>query len=381
MPEREVNALLFSTREIDVLRLLRWCRYISRNDLLTLFSDEDIQPLLLFRFITLYRKHDAFVLTEAGNRFLNDHLPELPPAVRPSYKEEDFIRRSRVSRFVLTAYRAGVDLFHTKLSALEHNGACYLTAQARTKGTNPWGSTRVAALLRLGNMICGAHYVESSIGRIAFADEMNALNNNTAHLGGVERALIYTGESYDSILAALSETEDEAQSKLRTYGDVFLKGVVKIFIIPANETGARQLSMMARPDYRVNMTKIALGPLYEPPPKERSEWDAMYKGVPFIMAADMDLQRLDTAAESSIKNGHGPICIVALKGQEEVLKRRYKTTGLARKIFTFSREKPEVLQALSLYTPSDRQFETTKGDVIHAPPLQADRKAGRPNRK
>ncbi len=366
--------MLFSTSEIDVLRLLRWCRYVPRDTLLSTFSKGVIQPLLFFHFITLYQKHDAYVLTGAGNRFLTDNIVKLPAPVRPSYKDDDFLRRSRTTRFALTVYRSGLSPFQTELSSLAEYGTCYLTAQTRARGINPWGSTRLSALLRLGNMICAAYYVESGIGKISITDEMNALNNSTARFSDITRGLIYTGETYDTILSAFDEIEDHPSSRMISYGEAFRKIQMPVFLIPSNEIGAQQLHMMAHPDYRVRMTRLALGSTGLPPPAEYPEWDAVYQGVPFVMAADMDFHRIDAAAERAKADGKGPIYLVGLKGQEEVLKKRYKVTGLARKVFTFSREKPEVITALSLYTPSNRQFETQEGEVIHVPPFQRNRK-------
>ena len=366
--------MLFSTREIDALKLLRWCRYIPREAMVSTFSDEVLQPLLFFRFITLYRKHDAYVLTGAGNRFLTDHISELPAPVRPSYKDDDYLRRSRTARFALTVYRSGLSLFQTELAALEESGACYLTAQARTRGTNPWGSTRLAALLRLGDMICGAHYIERGIGKLSLTDELNALNNSTARFSHITRGLIYTGESYDSILSELDAEEEHPSPRMISYGEAYSKLQMPVFLIPSNEIGAQQLCLMAQPNYRAKLTQLALGSSGLPPPADRPEWDAMYQGVPFIMAADMDFHRIDAAAEGAIASGMGPAYLVAIKGQEDVLKKRYKATGLAQKVFTFSREKPELKAALSLHTPSDRQYETQEGEVIHVPSFPEHRK-------
>ena len=367
--------MLFSKAEVEALLLLRWCGFVSVQDIHAPFTEDTLQALRWFRFITIYKRHDAYVLTREGARFLDAHFTGLPPYVKPTYREAYIVRRLQVAHLVLTAYRAGISVFHPDIESLEQNGSFYLTSQSRGKGMNPWGSTRIAALIRLGKLVCGAHYVEGGIGKISLTDEMNALNNNTANLKDVTRGLIYTGENYDAILSALSESEEEAQAKRITYGDVFRRMQLPTFFVPSNQIGAQQLCMMAQPDYRVKMTQLALGSAGQPSPPDHPEWDAIYQGVPFVMAADMDFHRIDAAAESAIASGQGPIYLVALKGQEDVLRKRYKAEGLAQKVFTFSREKPEITAALALYTPSERQFETEKGDVIHAPQISSLHKA------
>ena len=129
---------------------------------------------------------------------------------------------------LLAAYRGGMSVFTTDTEALEQCGSIYPTFLSRAKGMNPWGSTRIAALVRLGDMICGAHYVESGIGNISLTDEMNALNNSTARFKDIARGLIYTGESYDAILSGLDETEEQSQSRLVSYGAAFRK--LQIFV-------------------------------------------------------------------------------------------------------------------------------------------------------
>ena len=349
---------------------------MPQDALLSVFSEEVIRPLLFFRFITLYKKHAAYVLTGAGNRFLNE-----PPPVRPSYREDDCSRRSRSARFLLTAYRAGLSVFNTELTSLQENGSCYLTAQARVKGSNPWGSTRMAALLRLGNTVCAVHYVCDGIGKLSLTDEMNAFMNNTANMKDVKRAMIFTGESCEDVYAALAHAEDDPTSKLVSYGELFRRSDLPVYIIPHSELGASQLHVMLDSDYRTRMAKVALSSYYEPPPREHPEWDALFNGAPLLVAADMDLKRLDAAAQEAAKSRYGPAVIVALKGQERVLAQRYKRSGLARSVNTFKADKDEVLEALRLFVPSDRQFETTKGTVIHVPPIPTARKAKRSAQK
>jgi len=361
--------LLFSKTEIEALLLLRWCSLISVRDLAAAFPGETLHILRWFKFITVYKKHDAYVITREGARFLDAHFDNLPPFIKPTYRESYIVRRLHVSRLFLSAYRAGLSVFQTDPDSLEHCGGFYLTSKSRAKGMNPWGSTRVAALVRLGNMICGVHYVENGIGKISLTDELNALNNSTARFRDTTRGLIYTGESYETIMMEISKAEVHSSSRMIGYGDAFQKLQMPVFLIPSDEIGARQLCMMAQPEYRARMTRLALGPAGQPPPAERPEWDAFYQGVPFVMAADMDLHRIDAAAEQANASGKGPIYLVGLKGQEEVLRKRYKASGLAQKVFTFSREKPEVRETLALYQPADRQFETQKGGVIHAPPF------------
>ena len=68
---------------------------------------------------------------------------------------------------------------------------------------------------------------------------------------------------------------------------------------------------MSREDYRRRLTEAALLSYYQPPPEEHPEWDAMFEGRPFVMAADMNLRRVQKAIFSAQKDGLMPIAIGA----------------------------------------------------------------------
>lgn len=373
---RKVSVVLFSVAEVDFLRLIRWCRYLPCEETADLFTTDTVNTLLHFKLIVPCRGRGLYALTRAGDRFLDTHMPDmLPAAVRPAYREKDILRRERIARFTLAAYRAGLSVFQRSLAALDSEGACYLIAQARTQGKNPWGSTRVAAIAHLGKRICAVHYVGENVGGIAYSDELGAFRNNTAKLKETGRGMIFTGESYEEIFTELRREGDGTQTLFTSYREAYRRLAYPVFLIPSNEIGARQMHMMLQPDYRRYMTAAALGTAYQPPPKERPEWDAMFKGTAFLMAADMDLKRIDLAIRRAKRDGLPPVYLVALKGQEKVLLRRYKDNGLAGGVFTFN-EKEKVRQATELYVPSDRPFETEKGVVVRAPLIQDTRKAG-----
>lgn len=368
--------MLFSEQDIDLLRLLRWCRYVARDDIAALFTENTVENLLHLKLLTLHTKSGSFVLTSRGNQFLDENLDGLPAGIPPSYREEETQRRLRVSKLTLTAYRAGVPVFLNRIEALEKAPSYYLTALSRVRGFNPWGSTRIAALLRLSGMVYAVHYVFPDVGGLALADELNAFNNNTAHIGKVKRGMIFAGKSYSDVLTALTPCETQSDGRLATYAQAYRSTTLPVHLLSCDDTGALQLKIMAQPDYRARLTMAALKTQFQPAPGEHPEWDAMFQGAPFVMAADMDLRRIDAAIESSRAEGLGQISMAALKEQARtVLSRRYRETGLAR-VFTLSPDALGALGDLTLHAPSHKQFETPKGGVIDAPLIQAHRKGG-----
>ena len=87
--------MIFTTRDLDILRFLRWCRFVLAEDLTGVFSKAEVQNLEILRLIKLYSPAQAYTLTAAGNRLLDAAFPKLPAAVAPAYKAADTIRRIR----------------------------------------------------------------------------------------------------------------------------------------------------------------------------------------------------------------------------------------------------------------------------------------------
>ena len=373
--------MLLSQGEIDLLRLLRWCSFISEDDLLSLFGKSPVENLCLLHLITCNKKAVAYSLTNRGQSFLDNHFEAIAPCVPRTYREGYITRRIHTSKIALTAYRAGLAVFNTDASVLTHESSFYLIAQSRIKGFNPWGSTRIAALLRMSGMLYGVHYIFPGVGGIALADELNLFNNNTSHIKNVRRGLLFVGQTYEEVLSALSPGREDTGQRLASYAEAYQRVSLPIHLLSCDDTGALQLRIMAQQEYRKRLTMAALKNHYKPPPGERPEWDAIFQGAPFVMGADMNLRRIDAAIQSAKNAGMRQVAVAALKEQAQaVLSRRYRDTGIAR-VFSLSSDALSSLGDMTLYKPSRRQFETSEGDVIDAPLIQADRKSGKQGRK
>ena len=356
--------MIFTTRDLDILRFLRWCRFVLAEDLTGVFSKAEVQNLEILRLIKLYSPAQAYTLTAAGNRLLDAAFPKLPAAVAPAYKAADTIRRIRQAKLMTTAYQAGV-------SALCEQ-AMFLPMIARNRGSNPWGSTRVAALLHTGNLMCAIHWVSPNIGCVALTDELTAFQNHTAAIPAKQRAMIFAASSYEEILAELDGVQDGHNTRLQSYREVYDCLKLPLLLLPCNETGCLQLRIMGVPNYRELLARIILKSHYAPPPAGRPMYDALYQGVPFVMAADMNLRRIDAAVETACSDGLSQIVLAALPEQAEtVLNRRYRETGKARVFTITDAALRELLGSTAPYTPPDLPFYTSEGSVLDVPPLKA----------
>ena len=281
------------------------------------------------------------------------------------------MRSLRLRKLMLTVYHAGVSVFTTDVSALCEQ-AMFLPMIARNRGANPWGSTRVAALLHTGDLMCAIHWVSPGIGCVALTDELTAFQNHTAAIPAKQRAMIFAASSYEEILAELDAGQEKQNTRLQTYREVYDCLKLPLFLLPCNGTGCLQLRIMGAPNYRELLAKIILKTHYVPPPAGRPMYDALYQGVPFVMAADMNLRRIDAALNAARSDGLSQIVLAALPEQvETVLNRRYRETGKARVFTITDAALRELLGSTAPYAPPDLPFYTSEGSVLDVPPLKA----------
>lgn len=374
----KVGNVIFSVRDIDALRLLCWCQYIAPEDLKALLTEAECENLVLLKLIRRHKKSGSLMLAGGGAQLLKAiYGDDVMPDISPSYREPIIQRRLRLSKMVLTAYQGKVNPFAATIAELTESPALFLSALTRDRGANPWGSTRIAAIAHLGDLLCAAHYVCPGIGKLALTDELNAFTNQTARFRDARRAFLLAGESYDDILAELEASEPRTDTKLISYGAAYRCLQFPVHLLSCDDTGAVQLQIMSVPDYRRKLTRAALKGSYQPP--ENPAWDAFFQGTPFVMAADMDLRRLDAAVSIARQEGHPQIALAVLEGQAEaVLFPRYRDTGKARVFILTGEAISEVTGKPPVpYMPPRTQFLTAEGDVIDAPPFKTPGRTGR----
>lgn len=371
------DSVIFSERDIDALRMICWCQYMPPRYLRRIVTSTELDNLIHIGFIKCHAKSNAVVLTGKGSDFMVELFGQEIPELTKSYHAAAIQRRLRQSGLAVTAYHGAVNIFSSSPAELAQAPVLFLSTITRKYEMNPWGNARIAAIAHLGDALYAIHYVCPGIGKLAFTDELTAFTNQTARFQNTPRAFIFAGESYSGILAELEQTS-KMDTKLILYGDAYRCLQLPVHLLSCDDTGAVQLQIMAVPDYRKKLTQAALKNQYQPPPKEIPAWDALFQGLPFVMAADMDLRRIDASIHFAHDQGMKQIAIAALRRQAEtVLFPRYRDTGLARVFVLTDEAISEVTGRPPVpYTPPRTQFMTPKGDVVDAPPFQTRGKAG-----
>ena len=375
-----MEKVLFSERDIDLLRLLCWCQYAGFDDLKKLSNDAEVKNLIGAGMVKWHRASRALVLAKKGKELLQMLYAKKLPDISPTYHAKAIERRLRLSRLMLTAYKAGIEIFTTDIAELQAVPSLFLSAVTRGRGGDPWGGTRVGALLHLPDMVAAMHYVTPGIGRVSLVDEINVLVNQSAGIKDAARTFLFAGESYASILAEIEDAGQRTDIKLIPYGEAYHESPYPVYLLPCSDIGAKQLRLMSVPNYRQWFTHATLQSEFFPAPEDVPEWDAIFRGIPFIMAADMDLRRIDRAIEAAQRLGYPSVSMAALEPQaKEVLYPRYADTGKA-KVFVWTAEMEAGLfgDRLRLRPLETVPYRNAKGEYVNAPLIQADRKSGRP---
>lgn len=193
---------------------------------------------------------------------------------------------------------------------------------------------------------------------------------------GINMSFLVKRQSKEKILSKISQTTMMNRSRMREVGDTrqdYRELHYPIHLLSCDETGARQLQIMAVPYYREKLSRLMLRSAYQPPPEDAPAWDALYNGHPFVIGADMELRRINAAIRMARERNCLPIALAALDAQgSAVLLARYADPGYA----TVYKVTDGVLTKLfghapALYEPPCTQFLTKKGDVVNVPLIKA----------
>ena len=370
--------MIFGICDIDLLRLLNWCGNIRPTALRSTFQDTTVGNMIDTGLIRQHKTSGSLALTKKGHQCLTAANVLCSPHRSLAYREDLLQRRLRIANVAMTAYRAQLNLFAVELSELAQGSSLFLPHISRGGERNVWGSSRIAAVFHLGNCCYSTYNIYPGVGRLNLEDEEKILSNCVSQSRASNRAFFFTGDSYQSILTELERKDKPNKGRLISYGEMWKKSTSPIYLLSCDDTGAVQLQIMAQPDYRTRLAQAALKEEYQPPPLDVPAWDAIYQGRPLVIAADMDLRRLDVAILAARNRGIKQIAVVALEGQARtVLIPRYQETGKAR-VFALTGEAVSQVTGRPLvpYTPPHTQFLTEKGDVVDAPPIRIPGKAG-----
>ena len=258
--------------------------------------------------------------------------------------------------------------------------------------TKLFGGCRFSGIGRIGGTAYAVHFIDN--GRMCYSTELRLLQN-AIHPYGCHAGLIFARHSYleAARLLASPPPEEKTRNDSVTYREAYEKTSLPVHLLECSDTGAFQLRIMALDDYRPKMAELLLGKGYQPPDPRIPNSDGLLSDgkarLPFVVAVDMDLKRIDRAYRAAREAGYPKLALGALEPQAKALQLLYQVTG---KAVVYSVAIPDLLKslrdsgrqgladALRLYEPPTAAYITQEGGALHASAVPSHRKAGEPVR-
>ena len=97
--------MLFSVRDIDVLRLLCWCQNIDPGDLNSISTTTERENLIALGFIKEHEKSNTLTISESGKALLRVIFEGNIQNLTFSYHESVIVRRIRLSKHLNKSIR------------------------------------------------------------------------------------------------------------------------------------------------------------------------------------------------------------------------------------------------------------------------------------
>ena len=88
--------MVFSERDIDLLRLLCWCQYLPPEAACQICPEAEVQLLRSMGLVRQHRTSGALLLTTQGAEWLGGICPGGVPAFSRSYHKSAIQRRLRI---------------------------------------------------------------------------------------------------------------------------------------------------------------------------------------------------------------------------------------------------------------------------------------------
>lgn len=381
----EVIVLLFSNSDIELLRLAGWCKNLPSDIAASfhsqVFDSAGIALLDKLGLLNVTQNKKSIRLRERGWSFLRYLGMDFH---KDTVYKSDYARRLEMSWLLLTFWRAGFNVFGATLKDLGTPQVFLHSMVARRNtapGGNAWGGAVFWGLARLRNTVVSCYYVEGHEKMaVCFRNEKDMLNKAAVTLE-TQGAMLYAGSNYEKLARAVRNTASAEAKGKKTFAQIYRDTITPIYLLECSDNGALQLLIMAQGDYKKRLSDSmfnAMG-LYDSltaAPIGVTDADGALsvpgKGsMPWLLAVDMDLYRIDRALRQSVTAGYGSLLVICLETQADALTLLYGDKNT--KIVTVTEENLlNAFGALRLYEPVPGAYRDPKGGMIDAAHLPAD---------
>ena len=365
--------MIFSTAEIEALRLAAWCKDLPADSAERILA-ESTGTLTALGLLRKSRSGLSYRLTPSGYEILDK--AEIPCQRDQSYlgKGSALTRRLRTTEIILLLYRVFGDIFWRGAD----REISYLPSFTfrRKNAANLLGGARLAGFLYTPEVTYVPYYLSiDSDGIYPMAEERTMLGSGLRR--GREIRVIYTGKGdlSDLITAASGPEQKKQKSTTTSFWDSMDVFTCPVCFVPLSDEGARQLRIMCRADYERILARHLLGDAYRPAVDRR--FHALHGGTgdPFLIGVGCNLKSFGMAASA----GERPVHIILLEHQLPAV-RKY-LAGKNTILHTITAQDAEAALHLPrpLHIPDASPCRIPGGGYIHAPAFPNHRKSGEEN--
>ena len=376
--------MLLSVKDIELLKLICWCKNIpvlAGTSFNSLYSSTELSILKSIGLLSKSRDGRNVRPRQAAYRLLDDAGYRIKPELKPQTGDTVIRRRNIASQILFTFYMAGVSVFNDKLSGNIKEPVYVASFAARQHApNNPFGSTRFYGIFCVTQEAFLVFYADDA--GVHFQNELTLFHSLTEIIGIRNTAIIIMGKSSVSIgkcILGVNKGDKEKKKNTDSFAKIFETTALPIHFIPLGSAGAQMLKLLMMPKYREATAKAILKGKYRPPYSGLTDTDTIHHlepHYPAVVAADMDVNRIDRAILNAQSKGFERIAIYALYEQIPLLKSRYGNTGSAIIMqIDVDNIKGALEHDIELYRPPSSLYVTEEGRSFDVSDISSYRKA------
>jgi len=382
--------MLLGYSDIELLRLAAWCKNLSSdmNDSIhsQVLNPSRIELLNQAGLLMVTENGKSLRLRENGWRLLEylGFIYHKDSSYRSAYE-----RRVEISRILLTFWRAGYSVFGSALRDMGASRVFIHSMAARRdgiQGGDIWGGAAFWGLGRFGNTIASCYYFTGhEKAPLNYRSEKAMLDKAAAYLGAKPAMILAgkgsSGSGYARMARALGNTKAAkapGSGERLTYSDIYHSSQTPIHLLECSDEGALQLLIMAQEDYRKRLGGVVFHGA-KPPPVGVTGADGalgVSDTVPWLLAIDMDICRINRAIRQTVNAGYPMIVIACLSKQEAALKLLFGENA-AKYVIITEKNITDAFGAVCLYEPAPGPYLDLEGGMIDAANLPVYRKVGK----
>ena len=384
--------MCFGCSDIELFQLAAWCKNLPADIFKSIhsqiFNSVRIRLLDQAGLLMVTENKKSIRLRENGWRLL-EYLGA--GYHKDSSYRSEYERRVESAQILLTFWRAGYNVFGSHPSDMGAAQVFVLSMAARrgaARAGDIWGGAAFWGLGRTIDTVFSCYYVTGHEKALFHYRSEKALLDKAAAMLGTKAAMIFAGRGnkgsgYIRIAKALGNAKSAKLScngDKMGYADIYRNAQVSIHLLECSDEGALQLLIMTQEDYRRRLGDTVFHG-HASPPVGITSADGLLRvseteAIPWLLAIDMDICRIDRAIRQTAGAGYSMIVIACLAKQEAALKILF-SDDIAKYVIINDKNLMDAFGVLRLYEPVSSPYMDSKGGMIDATNIPICGKTGK----